>query len=80
MDPKSHAENSKPLISQIPPPISQIYQPQHIITSGREKNCIRMRGLPFEAKVEHILHFLEDFAKHIVYQGVHLVYNAQVSK
>lgn len=29
--------------------------------------------------VEHILHFLEDFAKHIIYQGVHMVINAQVS-
>lgn len=28
--------------------------------------------------MEHILHFLEDFAKNIIYQGVHMVYNAQV--
>lgn len=80
MDPKTHEPPKPPLISQIPPPISQIPMiPQHVITSGTEKNCIRLRGLPYEAKVEHILHFLEDFAKHIVYQGVHLVYNAQVS-
>lgn len=51
---------------------------QHVITSGTAKDCIRLRGLPYEAKVEHILHFLEDFSKHIVYQGVHMVYNAQV--
>uniref|UniRef100_A0A1B0CWC1 Putative rna-binding protein fusilli n=1 Tax=Lutzomyia longipalpis TaxID=7200 RepID=A0A1B0CWC1_LUTLO len=50
---------------------------QHIITSGTSKDCIRLRGLPYEAKVEHILHFLEDFAKYIVFQGVHMVYNAQ---
>uniref|UniRef100_A0A1B0DQ11 RRM domain-containing protein n=2 Tax=Phlebotomus papatasi TaxID=29031 RepID=A0A1B0DQ11_PHLPP len=49
----------------------------HVITSGTSKDCIRLRGLPYEAKVEHILHFLEDFAKHIVFQGVHMVYNAQ---
>lgn len=53
---------------------------QHVITSGTAKDCIRLRGLPYEAKVEHILHFLEDFSKHIVYQGVHMVYNAQVNK
>jgi hypothetical protein len=81
MDPKTYEQNSQkpPLIAQIPPSISQIPMlPQHVITSGTEKNCIRLRGLPYESKVEHILHFLEDFAKHIVYQGVHLVYNAQV--
>ena len=82
MDPKTYEQNTPkpPLISQIPPAITQMPMlPQHVITSGTEKNCIRLRGLPYEAKVEHILHFLEDFAKHIVYQGVHLVYNAQVS-
>lgn len=51
---------------------------QHLITSGTTKNCIRLRGLPYEALVEHILHFLDDFAKHIIYQGVHMVINAQV--
>lgn len=82
MDPKTYEQNAPkpPLIAQIPPAISQMPMlPQHVITSGTEKNCIRLRGLPYEAKVEHILHFLEDFAKNIVYQGVHLVYNSQVS-
>lgn len=51
-----------------------------MITSGNTKNCIRLRGLPYEARVEHILHFLDDFAKNIIYQGVHMIYNAQVSK
>lgn len=49
-----------------------------MITSGTTKNCIRLRGLPYEALVEHILHFLDDFAKHIIFQGVHMVINAQV--
>lgn len=83
MDPKTYEQNASkpPLIAQIPPTIAQMPMlPQHVITSGIEKNCIRLRGLPYEAKVEHILHFLEDFAKHIVYQGVHLVYNAQVRR
>lgn len=56
------------------------HAPQHLITSGTTKNCIRLRGLPYEAMVEHILHFLDDFAKHIIYQGVHMVINAQVGK
>lgn len=52
--------------------------PQHIITSGTRKDCIRLRGLPYEAQVEHILEFLGEFAKNIVFQGVHMVYSSQV--
>ncbi|XP_022818168.1 RNA-binding protein fusilli isoform X1 [Spodoptera litura] len=51
--------------------------PQHVITSGTAKDCVRLRGLPYEAQVEHILTFLDEFAKNIVVQGVHMVYNAQ---
>ncbi|EAT36489.1 AAEL011420-PA [Aedes aegypti] len=76
MDPKTYEPPQPPLIAALPP-VQLPLLPQHVITSGTEKNCIRLRGLPYEAKVEHILHFLEDFAKNIVYQGVHLVYNAQ---
>uniref|UniRef100_A0A903XYD8 RRM domain-containing protein n=2 Tax=Anopheles gambiae TaxID=7165 RepID=A0A903XYD8_ANOGA len=74
MDPKTYEPPQPPLIAQLP---QMQLLPQHVITSGVEKNCIRLRGLPYEAKVEHILHFLDDFANHIIYQGVHLVYNAQ---
>ena len=52
--------------------------PQQLITAGTRRDCIRLRGLPYEAQVEHILEFLEDHAKNIVYQGVHMVFNAQV--
>lgn len=73
MDPKTY--DPAPLIAQL----QQVpLLPQHIITSGTRKDCIRLRGLPYEAQVEHILDFLGDFAKNIVFQGVHMVYNAQV--
>ena len=49
-----------------------------MITAGTRKDCIRLRGLPYEAQVENILEFLGDSAKSIVYQGVHMVYNPQV--
>ncbi|XP_004520961.1 RNA-binding protein fusilli [Ceratitis capitata] len=77
MDPRTYEANHQPpLIAQLPAmPLSLL--PQHLITSGTTKNCIRLRGLPYEALVEHILHFLDDFAKHIIYQGVHMVINAQ---
>lgn len=75
MDPKTY-EQPQPLIAQLP----QVpLLPQHIITSGTRKDCIRLRGLPYEAQVEHILDFLGEHAKSIVFQGVHMVYNAQVS-
>ncbi|KAI4474127.1 hypothetical protein M0802_015769 [Mischocyttarus mexicanus] len=51
--------------------------PQHIITSGTRKDCVRLRGLPYEALVEHILEFMGEHSKNIIYQGVHMVYNAQ---
>ncbi|XP_011173363.2 LOW QUALITY PROTEIN: RNA-binding protein fusilli [Solenopsis invicta] len=62
-----------------PPPIAQLppLLPQHIITSGTRKDCVRLRGLPYEALVEHILEFMGEHSKNIVYQGVHMVYNAQ---
>lgn len=79
MDPKTYEQASPaPIISNLPPPPVPLL-PQHIITSGTRKDCIRLRGLPYEAHVEHILEFLGDHAKNIVLQGVHMVYNAQVS-
>lgn len=53
--------------------------PQQLMPAGSRKDCIRLRGLPYEAQVEKILEFLGDYSKSIVYQGVHMVYNAQVS-
>lgn len=73
MDPRTY-EQQQPLIAQLP---HVPLLPQQIITSGTRKDCIRLRGLPFEAQVEHILEFLGEHAKSIVYQGVHMVYNAQ---
>lgn len=79
MDPRTY-ETPAPLIPQLP--LHQAHQlpllPQQMITSGTRKDCIRLRGLPYEAQVEHILEFLGEHAKSIVYQGVHMVYNAQV--
>uniref|UniRef100_A0A336MCR4 CSON009650 protein n=1 Tax=Culicoides sonorensis TaxID=179676 RepID=A0A336MCR4_CULSO len=76
LDPKTYEQHQPPLIAQLPPMQMPIL-PQHIITSGTEKSCIRLRGLPYESKVDHILLFLDDFAKHILYQGVHMVFNSQ---
>ncbi|XP_056638862.1 RNA-binding protein fusilli isoform X2 [Diorhabda carinulata] len=72
-DPKTY-EQQAPLIAQIP----QVpLLPQQYITSGTRKDCVRLRGLPYEAQVEHILDFLGDYAQNIVLQGVHMVINSQ---
>lgn len=54
--------------------------PQQMITAGTRKDCIMLRGLPYEAQIEHILEFLGDHAQSIVYHGVHMVQNPQVSQ
>ncbi|XP_015183240.1 PREDICTED: RNA-binding protein fusilli isoform X2 [Polistes dominula] len=76
----NRAVDPKPFVLQVPsiqplqfPPLL----PQHIITSGTRKDCVRLRGLPYEALVEHILEFMGEHSKNIIYQGVHMVYNAQ---
>ena len=80
-----HSSNSvtpapTPLMPCLPPTIPPMTViPQQLITAGTRKDCIRLRGLPYEAQVEHILEFLGDHAKNIVYQGVHMVFNAQVT-
>ena len=76
------APHTMPLISQLPSSVVQTpaaVLPQQMITAGIRKDCIRLRGLPYTAQVEHILDFLGEHAKGIVVQGVHMVYNNQVN-
>ena len=72
-----------PLISQLPttaPAVAKSFSELvlQVTTARTQKDCIRLRRLPYEAEVEHIIEFLGDHSQSIVYQGVHLVYNAQV--
>ncbi|CAI2339339.1 unnamed protein product [Caenorhabditis sp. 36 PRJEB53466] len=43
----------------------------------KKKECVRLRGLPYEATVQHIVTFLGDYAAMVKYQGVHMVFNNQ---
>jgi len=52
--------------------------PPQLITTGKRRDCIRMRGLPYEASVNDIVTFLGDHSRQIVTQGVHLIYSAEV--
>ena len=81
MDPRNPAElepQLPPLIQQLPQMLPTAAYPQQIITSGTNRDCIRLRGLPYESTVTDILTFLGEHSRNIVFQGVHMVYNAQV--
>ena len=72
-----------PLISHLPttaPAVAKSFSELFLqmTTAGTQKDCIQFRRLPYEADVEHILKFLGDHSQSIAYQGVQIVYNAQV--
>ncbi|XP_053201759.1 1-phosphatidylinositol 3-phosphate 5-kinase-like isoform X1 [Panonychus citri] len=71
MDFRSNCETNSLNLPQIP------LIPHQLLPSGSRRDCIRLRGLPYEAQVEQILEFLGENAKNIVFRGVHMVYNAQ---
>ena len=66
------------IIAQIPSQMALPYIPQNLITSGTRRDCVRLRNLPAGSQVTDILNFLGEFAQFIIYQGVHMVYTAQV--
>jgi len=70
---------SAQMTSLLTPMAATVLVPQQLITCGTTRNCVRMRGLPMEATVADILSILGDCSRHIVYQGVHLVYSATAS-
>lgn len=41
---------------------------QRMVVQGSRKDCIRLRGLPYEAHVENIVEFLGETARHIMFQ------------
>lgn len=82
MDPRNPEQPETPLpplIAQIPSQATVPFLPQNLITSGTKRDCIRLRGLPSGAQVTDILTFLAEYSQFIVYQGVHMVYSAQVN-
>ncbi|KAH7700084.1 hypothetical protein AAVH_32800, partial [Aphelenchoides avenae] len=51
--------------------------PQGNGVAVQKKDCVRLRGLPYEAQVQQVVDFLGAYARHIVFQGVHMIYNNQ---
>ncbi len=46
---------------------------------GSERNCLKLRGLPWEATTEEVMEFFGDISRHIQQHGVHMVLDARVS-
>lgn len=60
-----------------PKPASGRQETNQPVPALHRRDCIRLRGLPFEASIEDVLCFLAEQSKNILYQGVHMVYSAQ---
>ncbi|XP_065101620.1 epithelial splicing regulatory protein 1 isoform X2 [Paramisgurnus dabryanus] len=73
--------SSAPLISVAPSPIlSVVPQPTFVpptaaVTGVRD--CVRLRGLPYDATIQDILVFLGEYTADIKPHGVHMVLNQQ---
>ncbi len=72
-DPK-HYQNSLKDIPFAPLPLL----PPELLGDGNKRDCIRLRNMPVECGVEHILEFLGIHSQHIIHQGVHMIFNTQV--
>ncbi|KAL3080336.1 hypothetical protein niasHS_012441 [Heterodera schachtii] len=42
----------------------------------RQRDCLRLRGLPYEAQVQQVIEFLGPHAQRVMFQGVHMIYNS----
>ncbi|KAI8519752.1 Epithelial splicing regulatory protein 2, partial [Branchiostoma belcheri] len=63
-----------PLIPTTPTMIPML--PQQAITCGSIRDCVRMRGLPYQATHDDVLAFLGDFAVYVRDHGIHMVLNS----
>lgn len=45
---------------------------------GNEKNCVKLRGLPYSATPEDVILFFGELGTDIAPKGVHIVLNAMV--
>ncbi|CAH1269475.1 ESRP1 [Branchiostoma lanceolatum] len=63
-----------PLIPTTPTMIPML--PQQAITCGSIRDCVRMRGLPYQATHDDVLAFLGEFAVYVRDHGIHMVLNS----
>ncbi|KAI5620861.1 epithelial splicing regulatory protein 1 isoform X1 [Silurus asotus] len=74
--------SSAPLISVAPSPILPImaqpaFLPSPVAGIAGTRDCLRLRGLPYDANVQDILLFLGEYTADIKPHGVHMVLNQQ---
>uniref|UniRef100_A0A671MAF5 Epithelial splicing regulatory protein 1-like n=1 Tax=Sinocyclocheilus anshuiensis TaxID=1608454 RepID=A0A671MAF5_9TELE len=62
-----------PILSVVPPPT--FMPPTAAVTGVRD--CVRLRGLPYDATIQDILVFLGEYTADIKPHGVHMVLNLQ---
>uniref|UniRef100_A0A8C0YCT1 Epithelial splicing regulatory protein 1 n=1 Tax=Cyprinus carpio carpio TaxID=630221 RepID=A0A8C0YCT1_CYPCA len=62
-----------PILSVVPPPT--FMPPTAAVTGVRD--CVRLRGLPYDATIQDILVFLGEYTADIKPHGVHMVLNQQ---
>lgn len=74
-----HMNMNAPLMPFLPTQPAPPMPPTGFMAGHASRDCVRLRGLPFEANVTDILGFLGEHSRNIVFQGVHMVYNAAVS-
>ena len=48
------------------------------IAKGSERNCVKLRGLPWATTPEQVIEFFGELKSEIAERGVHMVVNAQV--
>lgn len=75
--------SSAPLIPVAPSPILPImaqpaFVPSPVAAITGMRDCLRLRGLPYDATVQDILLFLGEYTADIKPHGVHMVLNQQV--
>ncbi|XDV40320.1 hypothetical protein PO909_009421 [Leuciscus waleckii] len=73
--------SSAPLIPVAPSPILSVlpqptFVPQTAAVTG-VRDCVRLRGLPYDASIQDILVFLGEYTADIKPHGVHMVLNQQ---
>uniref|UniRef100_A0A7E4V9X7 RRM domain-containing protein n=1 Tax=Panagrellus redivivus TaxID=6233 RepID=A0A7E4V9X7_PANRE len=56
--------------------IGPVHMPKNVM-NGLKRDCIRLRGLPYEAAVKDVAQFMGAHARHIAFHGVHMIYNNQ---
>lgn len=56
--------------------VTQEPQPRRTPSPSSRRDCIRLRGLPYESHGGTVVRFLGEYARHIVHQGVHIIYKS----